>query len=169
MQCFTDKSAVSLWEAVKKVRRRQCRGRVCLRCETVLKDVEILEDDDVACDSGKRVDLNLGSLRKSAEEACYMCAAIWNVFKESTSSHLEPENLKRELSTQITYRLRKDQTERLELDTEFSVKVPLLREPLEVEKLFVLHAESGVFDSFPTNKKLQCLTEKQESARSSAG
>jgi hypothetical protein len=135
----------------------------------VLKDVKILEDDDVACDSGKRVDLNLGSLRKSAEEACYMCAAIWNVFRESASGHLGPGDLGRELSTQITYRLRKDQTKRLELDIEFSVKVPILKEPLEVEKLFVLHAESGVFDSLPTNKKLQSLTEKQESARSSAG
>jgi hypothetical protein len=158
MQCFTDTSAVTLWEAVKKVRRRQYRGRVCSRCETVLKDVEILEDDDVACDSGKRVDLNLGSLRKSAEEACYICAAIWNVFKESAGCH-EPENLEKELSTQITYQLRKDQTERLELDIEFSVKVLPLREPLKVEKLFILHAKSGLFDPPPTNKKWQYLTE----------
>ena len=109
----------------------------------MLENLEILGDDQVLPDSGKRVDLELKSLMESEKKHCYICSAISKDLADSPVAPMDPESV-----GTITYQLHEDRSKGrpiLELDINFTISIPFVCWPLKVDKLFVLHAESGSF------------------------
>ena len=141
--CFTGQDRRETSPTAPPAKTKVLCGTLCDKCQSILKSLPVLGDEDDEPKDGVEYGFSLTSIKDQRGQGCYICAALWSILPSNISSWPI------EAQFRIDFVLHRDpatdiREEILELLVDLSLSHTDRDEIFQTTKTFTLHVDSDI-------------------------